>query len=84
MAGELATPVVFGALTGLVLGVSSVLAMFGHLSLERITGQTSTPDVALPLWGLWAAAVLAVTVLVLTQVEWVRLRRVALGQLLRR
>ncbi|WP_027862311.1 ABC transporter permease [Marmoricola sp. URHB0036] len=84
MAGELATPVVFGALTGLVLGVSSVLAMFGHLSLERITGQTNTPDVALPLWGLCAAAVLAVTVLVLTQVEWVRLRRVALGQLLRR
>jgi putative ABC transport system permease protein len=57
--------------------------MFGSLSLEVVTGQTSPPDPDLPWWTLLAGAVLVVTVLVITQVESGRLRRTALATLLR-
>ena len=83
LAGELLAPVLIGALAGLVLGLTAALTMFGHLSLESVTGQTSAPSVSVSPWVLLGPVALIVAVLVLTQLEWVRLRRVALGQLLR-
>jgi putative ABC transport system permease protein len=84
LAGELLTPVVVGAVAGLLLGLGSSLAMFGSLSLELVTGQTSPPHPTLPWWTALAVAVLVATVLVITQVESGRLRRASLAQLLRR
>ena len=57
--------------------------MFGQMSLERITGQVSPPAVSVPSWVLLTVLVLLVTVLVISLLEWTRLRRVVLGQLLR-
>ena len=83
LAGELLLPVLTALLAGLVLGLSAASAMFGQLSLERITGQVGPPDISVSPWTLLGAAVLVATVLVLTHLEWSRLRRVALGELLR-
>ena len=83
LAGELLLPALLGLLAGLVLGLSAAMAMLGQLSLERITGQVSPPDVSIPPWTVLSGVVLVVTVLVLTHTEWLRLRRVALGELLR-
>ena len=66
-----------------MLGLGAAWAMFGHLSLERVTGQASPPSISVPWWALLGGAVLVVTVLVLGQLEWARLRRVSLGRLLR-
>jgi putative ABC transport system permease protein len=84
LAGELMVPVVVGAVAGLLLGLGSSLAMFGSMSLELVTGQTSPPRPALPWWTLVVVAVLVVAVLAITQVESGRLRRASLAQLLRR
>ena len=83
LAGELTAPVLVGALTGLVLGLTAALAMFGQMSLERITGQVSPPDISVPPWILLTTIALLCTALVITLLEWRRLRRVVLGQLLR-
>jgi putative ABC transport system permease protein len=83
LAGELLLPVLTALLAGLVLGLSAASAMFGQLSLERITGQVGPPDISVSPWTLLSAAVLVATVLVLTHLEWSRLRRVPLGELLR-
>ena len=83
LAGELVAPVLVGSLAGIALGLSAAWAMFGSLSLEQITAQVGAPDVSVPPSVLLGVAALVVTVLVLTQLEWRRLRGVALGQLLR-
>ena len=83
LGGELLAPVLVGALAGLALGLSAAVAMFGQLSLESVTGQASTPSVSVPPWVLLGPVALIVAVVILTQVEWTRFRRVALGQLLR-
>ncbi len=83
LAGELLLPVLTALLAGLVLGLSAASAMFGQLSLERITGQVGPSDISVSPWTLFSAAVLVATVLVLTHLEWSRLRRVPLGELLR-
>ena len=84
LTGELSVPVAVGAIAGLVLGLTAALAMFGRMSLERITAQVGPPAVSIPPWVLVGVAVLLVTVLVRAHLEWTRLRRVVLGQLLRR
>ena len=83
LAGELLIPVLVAALAGLALGVGAAHAMFGSLSLERITGQTGTPSVVVPWWTLAATGVLVLVVLAVAAVEWRRLRRRVLAQLLR-
>ncbi len=83
LGGELLAPVLIGALAGLALGLSAAVAMLGQLSLDSVTGQASTPAVTVSPWVLLGPVSLIVAVVVLTQVEWIRLRRVALGQLLR-
>jgi putative ABC transport system permease protein len=83
VAGELMAPVLIGTLAGLVLGLGAAVSMFGRLSLERITDQSGPPDIDASPWALLGGAVLIGTVLVLTHLEWARLRRVPLGELLR-
>ncbi len=83
LVGDLLLPALIGLLAGIVLGLSAALAMLGQLSLERITGQVTPPDVRIPTWTALSGVVLVVTVLVLAHTEWRRLRRVALAELLR-
>jgi putative ABC transport system permease protein len=83
LAGELLAPALIGALAGLVLGLGAALTMFGQLSLASVTGQASAPPVSVPAWVLLGPVSLVVAVLVRSQLEWMRLRRIALGQLLR-
>ncbi|WP_139230093.1 FtsX-like permease family protein [Nocardioides terrae] len=83
LVGELLIPAVVAVLAGLALGIGAASAMFGLMSLGSITGGTGTPALVLP----WSLAVVVATVLVgvllLALVEWRRLRRQALAQLLR-
>lgn len=83
LVGELLTPVVVAALAGLALGIGSAHAMFGSLSLERITGQTTPPEIVVPGWITLVVVALVLTVLVVASVEWRRLHRRVLAQLLR-
>ena len=83
LAGELVTPVLVASFTGLALGVGATYAMFGAMSLERITGQMTTPDVVVPWWTALAVVIPVAAALGLTVVEWRRLRRQVLATLLR-
>ncbi|MEI5676123.1 MULTISPECIES: FtsX-like permease family protein [unclassified Nocardioides] len=83
LGAELVVPVAVAALAGLALGVGASAATFGSLSLERITGQTTAPDLVLPWWTVLAVVVLVGAVLVVARVEWRRLRRRSLAGLLR-
>ena len=83
LAGELGAPVAIAVLVGLLLGAGCALTMTGSLSLERVTGQTESPEVVLPWWPLLAGAVLLAGVMAVAWVERRRLRRVVLAQLLR-
>lgn len=83
LAGEVLAPVVVAALAGLSLGVGCAYATFGSLSLELITGQSGVPHVVVPWWTPLTGLVLVVTALAVVAVEWRRLRRRVLAQLLR-
>jgi putative ABC transport system permease protein len=83
LAGEVTTPVVVAALTGLVLGASGALATFGSLSLEQVTGQQGTPDLVVPWWAALSGVVLVAGALLVAAGQWRRLRRRPLAELLR-
>jgi putative ABC transport system permease protein len=83
LAGELLVPVAVAALAGLALGVSAARVVVGSLDLERVTGQTGTPSLVVPWWTALVVVALLVTALVVAAVEWRRLRRRVLAQLLR-
>ena len=80
---ELLTPVAVATAAGLVLGLGAAVTMFGSLGLEQVTGQSTTPDLALPWWALLALPVLTLTVLAVARVESAALRRTSLAVLLR-
>lgn len=81
--GELIAPVLVSSLAGLVLGIGAALSMFGPLSLELVTGQSSAPDLVVPWWTVLTVVVLLVTVLVIARVEAARVGRTPLAALLR-
>ena len=83
LAGELSAPVVVGAVAGLLLGVGAAVTMFGRLALERITGQESPPTVSVTPWIFAGVAFLLIPLVVITHLEWRRLRTMDLGALLR-
>ncbi|WP_193615000.1 ABC transporter permease [Nocardioides lijunqiniae] len=83
LAGELLVPAAVAGLTGLALGASAARVVVGSLDLERITGQSGTPSLVVPWWTALAVVALLVTALVVAAVEWRRLRRRVLAQLLR-
>ncbi|WP_134742136.1 FtsX-like permease family protein [Nocardioides sp. 503] len=83
LAGELLVPVAVAALAGLALGVSAARVVVGSLDLERITGQTGTPSLVVPWWTALVVVALLVAALAVAAVEWRRLRRRVLAQLLR-
>ncbi|MBZ5740466.1 ABC transporter permease [Nocardioides mangrovi] len=83
LAGEVLTTVVVATLVGLALGLGAVAATFGSLSLERITGETRTPDVVLPWWTVLVAGVVVLSALAVALSEWRRLHRRVLAELLR-
>jgi putative ABC transport system permease protein len=76
-------PVLASVLTGLVVGVITAWAMFGSLGLEKVTGQSETPQLVVPLWTGVAVLALPVAALVLAVRQSSRLRRTSLAQLLR-
>ncbi|MDX6277381.1 MAG: putative transport system permease protein [Nocardioidaceae bacterium] len=81
--GELITPVLVGSLAGLALGIGAALTMFGPLSLELVTGQSSAPDLVVPWWTVLAVIGLIVSVLVIAVNEAGRIGRTPLAALLR-
>lgn len=83
LVGELVLPVAVAGLAGVALGVSCAYAVLGSLSLERLTGQLDPPVPAVPWWTALAVVALVVTVLVVAALEWARVRRRSLAQLLR-
>ncbi|WP_026146177.1 FtsX-like permease family protein [Nocardioides sp. Iso805N] len=83
LAGELVTTVVLAAVAGLALGLGCVVATFGSLSLEQITGQTQTPRIVVPWWIPLMVGVVVLSALVVALGEWRRLRRRNLALLLR-
>jgi putative ABC transport system permease protein len=83
LVGELLPPVLLGAVTGTALGFACATWMFAPLALERITGQSLPPTVAIPWWTGLAVAALLLAGLAVTQVESMALRRKELAQLLR-
>lgn len=83
LAGELLGPVVVAGAVGLVLGAVAARLAFGSLALERITGQSGSPALVLPWWTALAVVALVVAVGAVGAVEWRRLRRRPLAELLR-
>ncbi len=81
--GELVTPVLLGAVVGLVLGIGAALVMFGPMSLELVTGQTSAPTLVVPWWTAMTVGVLVVTAVLIARVEAGRVSRTPLATLLR-
>jgi putative ABC transport system permease protein len=69
-------------LTGLVVGVATAWATFGSLGLEKVTGQSETPQLVVPLWTWLAAVALPVVALLLAAHQGRRLRRTSLALLL--
>jgi putative ABC transport system permease protein len=83
LGGEVLTTVTFATVLGLALGLGGIVVTFGSLSLERITGQTVTPDVVVPWWIPICAAVVVLSALAVALSEWRRLQRRVLAELLR-
>lgn len=81
--GELLVLPLLATLFGVGLGITEAWAMFGHLSLDIVTGQTSTPALVIPWWSLVPAALVAATSLLIARLEATRLSRTALAVLLR-
>ena len=81
--GELVSPVLVGAVAGLLLGAGSALVMFGSLSLELVTGQSSTPGLVVPWWTAATVVVLVGTAALIARVEADRVGRLPLAALLR-
>jgi putative ABC transport system permease protein len=81
--GELIAPVLVSSLAGFALGIGSAVTMFGPLSLELITGQSSAPTLVVPWWTVLTIIVLVVTVLTVARVEAARVSRTPLAELLR-
>jgi len=81
--GELVSPVLVGAVAGLVLGVGSAVAMFGSLSLELVTGQSSTPGLVVPWWTAATVVLLVGTAVLIARAEADRVGRMPLAALLR-
>ena len=81
--GEVAPPVVLGAVAGLGVGLALVSAVSGALALRLVTGQVADPLVVVPIWVGASVALVLVTVLVAVAVESSARRRERLGQVLR-
>ncbi|MFC6343197.1 FtsX-like permease family protein, partial [Nocardioides hankookensis] len=83
LSGEVLTTVAVSTLLGLGLGLGCIVATFGSLSLERITGQTLTPDVVVPWWVTLCAGLVVLSALGVALWEWRHLQRRVLAELLR-
>lgn len=83
LAGEVLPPVVASVLAGVALGVVCVLAMFGPLAPQLVTGQSGPPQVVVPWWAAVAAAVPVGAAVLVALRETASLQRRALAGLLR-
>ncbi|KQV74211.1 hypothetical protein ASC61_03865 [Aeromicrobium sp. Root344] len=81
--GELVSPVLVGAVAGVVLGVGAAVTMFGSLSLQLVTGQSATPSLVVPWWAGTTALVLVGTAMLIAIAEAGHVRRLPLAALLR-
>ncbi|MDT0185953.1 hypothetical protein Q9S36_37790 [Microbacterium sp. ARD31] len=81
--GELATPVLASAVVGLAVGVGCAHAALGSLSLQRLTLAPGATDPVVPWWAVLPVVVLVGGAAALALLEWRRLRRTPLSQLLR-
>lgn len=81
--GELVTPVLVAAVTGLAVGVGCAYAALGALSLESLTAAPGPPTPAVPWWTVLSVALLAGCAVVLALLDWRRARGTPLAELLR-
>jgi putative ABC transport system permease protein len=81
--GELVTPVLMAAVTGLAVGVGCAYATLGELSLERLTAAPETPAPVVPWWTVSSVVLLLACAAVLALLDWRRVRRTPLAELLR-
>ena len=81
--GELVTPVLLAAVTGLAVGVGCAYAALGALSLESLTAAPGPPTPAVPWWTVLSVALLAGCAVALALLDRRRARRTPLAELLR-
>jgi len=81
--GELAVPVLVGAIVGTLVGAGLASFLVGPLDLAVLTGQAGSPTLVLPWWSWASIPALIVTVLIAVEVELVGHRRERLGQVMR-
>lgn len=81
--GDLVVPVVVVAIAGLMWGVSCAYSVLDWLSLELLTGQPGPPEPLIPWWTALVVVALVSNALAVAGLEWRRVQRRALAQLLR-
>lgn len=83
LVGELAVPVAVAAVAGLAVGAGSAHVALGSLALERLTLAPGAPDAVLPWWTVLSVTLVVGWAAALALVEWRRVRRTPLAELLR-
>lgn len=83
LVSELVIPVMVGSLVGLVLGLGAAVLMFGPLSLQLVTGQTSAPALVVPRWTVLTIVGLATTAWLVARREASQVAGTPLAVLLR-
>jgi predicted lysophospholipase L1 biosynthesis ABC-type transport system permease subunit len=84
LVAELAGPVVVGAVGGLVIGLGAAFVTFDALSLELVTGQSSSPAPTFPWWTAAPVAVVIATITAVGLREAAWTRRTPLSSLMSR
>ena len=83
LVGELAVPVAVSGLAGWLLGVACAGAVLGSLTPAPIVGQSAASAYAVSWWTILVVPVLVAATVAVALVEWRRIRRQPLSQLLR-
>jgi putative ABC transport system permease protein len=81
--GELVTPVLVAAVTGLAVGIGCACTALGALSLESLTAAPGPPAPAVPWWTVLFVVLLAGCAVALALLDRRRARGTPLAELLR-
>lgn len=81
--GEVVTPVLVAASAGLAVGAGCAWTALGRLSLENLTAAPESPAVVVPWWTVGSVVLLAGSAVALALLDWHRVRRTPLAELLR-
>ncbi|GAA3811358.1 ABC transporter permease [Nocardioides panacisoli] len=81
--GEVVTPVLVAAVSGLVIGAVSAWTALGSLSLENLTAAPEPPAAVVPWWTALSVVLVTGWAVALALLDWHRVRRTPLALLLR-